>query len=237
MNELDCRCFVPGHAELPCGGWTHVAIVGRNNIAHAFVGGQTAGTIFAPGPWLATGATLRVGRGHNGLRGLRGAIAELRLSDSARYRRDFEPEVRFTFDERTKGYWSFEHAGDDPVPDASAAWGDGEVGGGASWLEPQGECAAPLVCADDGDGDGFGSGANCFGHDTCPGQANPDQADGDNDGRGDLCDNCPARWNPDQADGDDDGRGTLCDNCPGVANPAQTDSDGDGEGDECDMDP
>ena len=42
--------------------------------------------------------------------------------------------------------------------------------------------------------------------------------------------------NADQADGDGDGIGEVCDNCPGVANSDQTDSDGDGDGDICDSD-
>jgi hypothetical protein len=51
---------------------------------------------------------------------------------------------------------------------------------------------------------------------------------------GEEMDNCPAEANPDQADGDDDGWGNLCDNCPGVPNVGQEDSDSDGIGDACD---
>ncbi len=40
--------------------------------------------------------------------------------------------------------------------------------------------------------------------------------------------------NPDQADADDDGCGDPCDNCPFVCNPDQIDSDGNGLGDACD---
>ncbi|KKK64663.1 hypothetical protein LCGC14_2981910, partial [marine sediment metagenome] len=61
----------------------------------------------------------------------------------------------------------------------------------------------------------------------------------DNDGAGDVCDNCPNDSNPDQANVDGGGTGDVCDpdidndgylnandNCPNVANPVQIDFDG-----------
>ena len=40
---------------------------------------------------------------------------------------------------------------------------------------------------------------------------NPDQADRENDGIGDLCDNCPFATNPKQENSDNDSNGDACD--------------------------
>ncbi len=88
----------------------------------------------------------------------------------------------------------------------------------------------------DSDGDGFGDPGhpeNTCPDDNCPSVYNPDQADIDIDGIGDVCDNCPAVANVGQEDADSDGIGDLCDNCPTVSNPSQLDSDSDGTGDAC----
>ncbi|MCP4567791.1 MAG: HYR domain-containing protein, partial [FCB group bacterium] len=91
--------------------------------------------------------------------------------------------------------------------------------------------------------------------DNCPALSNPDQADIDEDGYGNVCDsctdidgdgygdpgyaaniceidNCPAVYNLDQNDTDSDGFGNVCDICPGYDDAA--DGDGDGVPDGCD---
>lgn len=62
--------------------------------------------------------------------------------------------------------------------------------------------------------------------DNCPLTSNADQADIDNDGVGDACDD----------DLDGDGVANGADNCPTVPNSGQADYDGDGSGDACDPD-
>jgi len=72
------------------------------------------------------------------------------------------------------------------------------------------------------------------------------QADGDHDGIANVNDNCPAEANADQADANNDGVGDACedddsdhianslDNCRYKSNYQQEDTDRDGLGDACD---
>ncbi len=81
----------------------------------------------------------------------------------------------------------------------------------------------------DTDGDGI-----VDSQDNCIFIPNPNQADADLDGVGDLCD--PTPNGPDN-DPDGDGVPTGTDNCPLNPNPNQEDADGDGAGDVCDPTP
>lgn len=119
----------------------------------------------------------------------------------------------------------------------------------------------PSCIPPDSDGDGEPDAT-----DNCERVPNPDQADIDNDGAGDLCDatdcadrdndtrcddedNCPDTLNFSQADMDSDGIGNPCDpdrdgdgdpndadNCPDIANADQANTDDDAFGDVCEDD-
>ncbi len=86
--------------------------------------------------------------------------------------------------------------------------------------------AIEVFAPPDADGDGVTDAS-----DNCPAAANPDQADADGDGTGNVCDPTP------NGDSDGDGVDNLSDNCPAVANPDQADADGDGTGNVCDPTP
>lgn len=130
---------------------------------------------------------------------------------------------------------------------------------GAGWSEIQANPSIANIYDKDGDG-------ILNSEDNCIEVANPDQADDDNDGIGNACDNntvvdkdgdgvvdgqdnCAEVSNPDQADLDNDGIGNTCDadkdgdgildsqdNCIEVSNPDQADADNDGIGNTCDDD-
>ncbi len=91
------------------------------------------------------------------------------------------------------------------------------------------DCAVGADCSVlDPDGDSFCDAEACLGVDNCPATANADQADADDDGVGDACNNA------DDDDGDE--FSDVLDNCVAVSNGDQADLDDDGAGDACDTD-
>lgn len=99
---------------------------------------------------------------------------------------------------------------------------------GLAWIDdgrPINFTMIPLVVNTDPTGDTDGDGI-ADDVDNCPSNANPDQADSDGDGIGNICD----------PDDDNDGVADEVDNCPVTANPSQGDADADGVGDACDPD-
>lgn len=117
-----------------------------------------------------------------------------------------------------------------------------DMGGTGQLIEGEEIEEATPVVNEDIDGDGIPNNK-----DNCPEDPNPDQADNERDGIGDVCDLdddndtvmdesdcCPMIANRDQKDTDSDGYGDMCDNCKTVANPTQSNADEDSAGDACD---
>ena len=103
------------------------------------------------------------------------------------------------------------------TPDAGyllADWGIPDCSGTDSCqLTMDANKTLTTVFAPDSDGDGI-----IDSNDNCPADANPDQADANGDGEGDVCDS--------NSDTDNDGVFDNADNCPVDANPGQEDNNG-----------
>jgi len=72
--------------------------------------------------------------------------------------------------------------------------------------------------------------------DNCPNISNANQADNDNDGLGNVCDDTPDGVLPTD-DADSDSISDSVDNCPNISNANQADNDNDGLGNVCDDSP
>lgn len=124
-----------------------------------------------------------------------------------------------------------------PPPPAAAQVTDGDADGDGftdefermSNSDPYNPASTPY----DHDADGI-----VDDNDNCPSAFNPDQADSNGDGRGDVCQgiNNSACAQTTGHDSDGDKFPDACDNCPGTPNPDQSDVDKDRVGDVCDVD-
>jgi len=152
-------CLISRQVLIP-NAWNHIAITQENDVLRQYVNGNPVGLLLgAPPPF--TSRPLHIGNQAGGIYGPIGPAFNGLIDEFQVYNRALSPE------EITQVY--------NRVP----------------------------VRAPDRDGDGLTDDV-----DMCP-------VDPQNDIDGDLLcgdiDNCPAMWNPDQADADRDGRGNICD--------------------------
>ena len=108
-----------------------------------------------------------------------------------------------------------------PTDPSKTTPGDCGCNGGTAGPCGCSPCDACYMQGGDSDGDG-----QCNYYDSCP---NDSGNDSDSDGVCGDVDNCPNTSNPDQANGDGDSAGDICDACPSHS-PQTTDSDSDGDG-------
>jgi Concanavalin A-like lectin/glucanases superfamily len=119
--------------------YIHVAFVFDNGKGQAvlYVGGMREGTGTINGPPGAGGMQIgTVGCNGTDLKDyFAGQITELRISNTARYSKDFiYPKRRFTPDGNTVGLWHFDEGAGSAASEATGAFPDGVIHG-ASWTQ------------------------------------------------------------------------------------------------------
>ncbi len=129
---------VYGVAPVPEDTWTHIAMVLNGSELMLFQDGSLASL---SGAGSSTGAGISTGdvvlgfldRGDD-IDAMGGAIADLRLSDNARYTRPFTPATRLVSDVNTLALWALNEGSGERAADTSIHGNDGVIAG-ATWGE------------------------------------------------------------------------------------------------------
>ncbi|MBS2099842.1 BNR-4 repeat-containing protein [Carboxylicivirga linearis] len=221
-NEAKIKAIWQGNSTLPDveptpEKWNHVAMVVTETSKTFYLNGvptEETGS-FTPFPFsqvMLIGYDDISFTSTDKSRTLKGMVDEIRVWTVERSAEEIANSkyIKLNGDETgLAGYWNF----DDQAETATDLTSDANHGviNGGSYVSS--------FVMQDTDQDGIAD----F-DDNCPMVANPDQADMDGDGIGDVCDD----------DRDGDGIPNDIDNCPDVPNPDQEDLDEDGIGDVCD---
>ncbi len=128
-----------GKPQAETGRFTHLALVWQNQAANFFVNGQRSGG------WQKLAAPLRKQSGHRTLLGARVPgrdnikvlFGEVRISNSARYDKDFTPVRRFETDAHTLGLYHFDEGQGAVLKDSSGNGHHGKIVG-ARWVQLDG---------------------------------------------------------------------------------------------------
>ncbi|WP_197996295.1 protein kinase domain-containing protein [Gimesia panareensis] len=125
-----------GKRQAETGRFTHLALVWRNQSANFFVNGQRSGG------WQKLAGPLRKQSGQQTLLGARVPgrdnikvlFGEVRISNNARYDKDFTPVRRFETDAHTLGLYHFDEGQGDVLKDSSGNGHHGKIVG-ARWVK------------------------------------------------------------------------------------------------------
>lgn len=132
--------FLAGATAVPVGKWTHAAFVFSAAGSTVFRDGVADGTSTAMGSPGNSNAPARIGgifRDGSQFAPMRGFIADVRISDIARYTATFVPPRKLATDANTKAHWKLDEGTGTTANDASGNANTGTITG-ATW--------APVAC-------------------------------------------------------------------------------------------